>query len=86
MTFFKHKEIKKNQTKQTKILIIGAGFAGLYLSQILIDSNYNDFLIIAPNKKTVSDKSYYRIRSRGMRQDSFKKTILDVGQGKIIIN
>ncbi|MFA5084051.1 MAG: FAD-binding protein [Candidatus Paceibacterota bacterium] len=82
MTYLKNKINKTNQIRQTKTLIIGAGFAGLYLSQVLMDGNYDDFLVIAPNKKTVSDKSYYKIRSRGMRQDSLKKTILDVGQGK----
>lgn len=67
---------------QTETLIIGAGFAGLYLSHILSDINYDNFLVIAPNKKTVSHKSYYQFRSRGIRQDSLKETMLNAGKNK----
>lgn len=69
-------------TIKTNIAIIGAGFAGLYLAQNLIQQGYADFLIIAPDQKTVSDKSYYNFRSRGIKQASLKSSIIKTGQGK----
>lgn len=69
-------------THTTETLIIGAGFSGLYLAQSLLASNYKNFLVIAPDKKTVSDKSYYNFRSRGVRQQSLKDSIATIGHGK----
>ena len=63
-------------------LIVGAGFSGLYLANLLLDSGYKDFMIVAPNQATVSDKSYYDFRSRGVRQDSMKNSMLKAGKRK----
>lgn len=71
--------------QKTDILIIGAGFAGLYLSHILQSEKHiqhNKFLIVAPDKKTVSDKSYYNFRSRGIKQTSLKNSMQQAGQKK----
>ena len=68
--------------KITDNVIIGAGFAGLYLSFILSSYKYKNFLIIAPDKKTVSDKSYYNFRSRGIRQESLKSSVIKAGKKK----
>ncbi len=72
----------KNSTKATETLIIGAGFSGLYLAFVLLSYNYDKFLVITPNTKTVSDKSYYNFRSKRVKQESLKKSILRIGQGK----
>ncbi|MEK9153110.1 MAG: FAD-binding protein, partial [Patescibacteria group bacterium] len=63
-------------------LIIGAGFSGLYLANVLLDLGYKNFIIAAPDQATVSDKSYYDFRSRGVRQDSMKSSILKAGKRK----
>jgi len=68
--------------RTTDNVIIGAGFAGLYLSFILSSYKYKNFLIIAPDKKTVSDKSYYNFRSRGIRQESLKSSMIKAGKKK----
>jgi len=72
---------------KTKIIvidtvIIGAGFAGLYLSFILSSYKYKNFILIAPDKRTVSDKSYYNFRSRGIRQESLKSSMIKAGKKK----
>ncbi|MEA2098001.1 MAG: FAD-binding protein [Patescibacteria group bacterium] len=72
----------KTEIKTTDTVIIGAGFAGLYLSLILSSYKYKDFLLIAPDKKTVSDKSYYNFRSRGIRQESLKSSMIKAGKKK----
>jgi len=69
----------RSMTKETDLLIIGAGFSGLYLAKILLSLGYNKFFIVAPNKCTVSDKSYYNFRSRGVRQDSLKHSMISTG-------
>ena len=68
--------------KKTDTLIIGAGFAGLYLAHYLLENGYNKILVIAPDKKTVSDKAYYNFRSRGIKQTSLKASIVEAGKGK----
>jgi aspartate oxidase len=68
--------------KTTDIVIVGAGFAGSYLAHSLLSRGYNKILIIAPNKKTVSDKAYYNFRSRGIKQTSLKTSVIRAGQGK----
>ena len=72
----------KNSIKKTDTLIVGAGFAGLYLAHVLLSGGYNKILIVAPDKKTVSDKSYYNFRSRGIKQTSLKTSMIKAGQGK----
>ena len=74
---------KKNlATISTDTLIVGAGFSGLYLANILLDLGYKSFIIAAPDQATVSDKSYYDFRSRGVRQDSMKSSMLKAGKRK----
>jgi cation diffusion facilitator CzcD-associated flavoprotein CzcO len=68
--------------KTTNTIIIGAGFSGLYLAHHLIASGTHDFKIIAPKMKTVSDKSYFNIRSRGVKQTSLKKSMHIASYGK----
>ena len=70
------------EIKTTDIVIVGAGFSGLYLAHHLINSGKNDFLIIAPDIKTVSDKSYFNIRSRGVKQTSLKESMCVASYGK----
>ncbi len=72
----------ENSIKKTDTLIIGAGFAGLYLAHILLSGGYDKTLIVAPDKKTVSDKSYYNFRSRGIKQTSLKASMIKAGQGR----
>ncbi|MCK5027816.1 MAG: hypothetical protein KAS07_05350, partial [Candidatus Pacebacteria bacterium] len=72
----------KDSIRKTDILIIGAGFAGLYLAHILLSGRHNKLLVVAPDKKTVSDKSYYNFRSRGVRQASLKDSMIKEGIGK----
>ena len=72
----------KNSIRTTDTLIAGAGFAGLYLAHTLLSGGYNKMLIVAPDKKTVSDKSYYNFRSRGIKQTSLKNSMIKAGQGK----
>lgn len=61
--------------RKTKIVIVGAGFSGLYLAHHLLENNNNDFLIVAPSMKTVSEKSYFNIRSRGVKQTSLRESM-----------
>ena len=61
--------------QNTEIAIVGAGFSGLYLAHHLLENNKTDFLIIAPDMKTISDTSYYNIRSRGVKQTSLKESM-----------
>lgn len=61
--------------KTTNTVIVGAGFSGLYLAHHLIAKNIRDFLMVAPKMKTVSDKSYFNIRSRGVKQTSLKESM-----------
>lgn len=61
--------------KNTDVVIIGAGFSGLYLAHHLLENENKNFLIIAPNINTVSDKSYFNIRSRGVKQTSLKESM-----------
>jgi aspartate oxidase len=68
--------------RETDILVVGVGFSGLYLSHVLREQGYDEFLLIGPNTNTPSDKSYYQFRSRGMRQDSLRKTVLDSGRNE----
>lgn len=68
--------------REVDVVIIGAGFAGLYLSYLLRQSDYNRFVIVAPTTNTPSNKSYYQFRTRGMRQSSLRKTMLDSGRMK----
>ena len=72
----------KNSIKKTDILIVGAGFAGLYLAYILLSEKRDKLLIVAPDKKTVSDKSYYNFRSSGRKQASLKVSMLKAGLGR----
>ena len=64
-----------------KLIVIGAGFSGLYLAHHLLNNKYSDFLIIAPKMKTVSDKSYFNIRSRGVKQTSLKESMVTASYG-----
>jgi NADH dehydrogenase FAD-containing subunit len=68
--------------KSTKTVIVGAGFAGLYLGARLRRAGKDGFLIVAPEQGTVSDKSYYNFRSRGVMQQSLKASMRAVGRGK----
>ncbi|MCB9814117.1 FAD-binding protein [Candidatus Nomurabacteria bacterium] len=68
--------------KTTDTLIVGAGFSGLYLAHHLLANNNRNFLIVAPDMKTVSDKSYYNIRSRGVKQTSLKESMNAASYGK----
>ncbi|MCE9628852.1 MAG: FAD-binding protein [Candidatus Vogelbacteria bacterium] len=68
--------------KTTDIVIVGAGFSGLYLAHHLIVGGKHDFLIVAPDMKTVSDKSYFNIRSRGVKQTSLKESMSLASYGK----
>lgn len=68
--------------KNIDTVIIGAGFSGLYLAHHLVTSGKRDFLIIAPKMKTVSDKSYFNIRSRGVKQTSLRKSMIEASYGK----
>ena len=61
--------------ENTETVIIGAGFSGLYLAHHLLQHKNRNFLIIAPKMKTVSDKSYFNIRSRGVKQTSLKESM-----------
>jgi len=61
--------------KTTNTVIIGAGFSGLYLAHHLITNKKRDFLIVAPDMNTVSEKSYFNIRSRGVKQTSLKESM-----------
>jgi hypothetical protein len=54
---------------------MGAGFSGLYLAHHLIAKGERNFLIVAPNKQTVSEKSYFNIRSRGVKQTSLRESM-----------
>ena len=72
----------KNSIKTTDVVIIGAGFAGLYLAHILFSNKHSKLLIVAPGKRTVSDKSYYNFRSRGVKQTSLKDSMIKEGRGK----
>jgi aspartate oxidase len=67
--------------RSTDALIIGAGFSGLYLGFILLSYGYKNFLIAAPDKPTISDKSYFNFRSRGIRQESLKDSMIKAGKG-----
>lgn len=73
---------KELATINTDALIIGAGFSGLYLANVLLDLGYKNFVIVAPNQPTVSEQSYYDFRSRGVRQDSMKSSMLKAGKRK----
>ncbi|NQU82690.1 MAG: FAD-binding protein [Parcubacteria group bacterium] len=66
--------------QKTDTVIIGAGFSGLYLSKMLLSLDYDKFLIVAPDRRTASDKSYYNFRSRGVRQDSLKHSMVVTGK------
>ena len=66
----------------THTVIIGGGFAGLYLAHHLLSRGHTDFLLVAPDTTTVSDKSYYNIRSRGVKQASLKASISATGGKK----
>ncbi|MDD5750527.1 MAG: FAD-binding protein [Candidatus Pacebacteria bacterium] len=68
--------------KQTDTVIVGAGFSGLYLASFLLSKGYDDFLIVAPKTKTVSEKSFFNFRSRGIRQNSLKSSMIETGKGK----
>lgn len=68
--------------QKTDILIVGVGFSGLYLAHVLREQGYNKFLLIGPDTNTPSNKSYYQFRSRGMRQDSLRKTMLSSGRNE----
>jgi|SRR3989344_2035988 len=68
--------------KNTDTVIIGAGFSGLYLAHHLITHGKRDFLIVAPDTQTVSDKSYFNIRSRGVKQTSLKESMNTASYGK----
>lgn len=68
--------------KTTNTVIVGAGFSGLYLAYHLIAHGKRDFLIVAPSMKTVSDKSYFNIRSRGVKQTSLKESMSLASYGK----
>ncbi|MCR4322534.1 MAG: FAD-binding protein [Candidatus Azambacteria bacterium] len=68
--------------KNTDTVIVGAGFSGLYLAHHLITHGKRDFLIVAPDIQTVSDKSYFNIRSRGVRQTSLKESMNTASYGK----
>lgn len=72
--------MKKNKIINT--VIIGAGFSGLYLAHHLLTNGKRDFLIVAPKMKTVSDKSYFNIRSRGVKQTSLKESMNLASYGK----
>ncbi len=52
------------------------------MAKILLSLGYDKFLVVAPNTKTVSDKSYYNFRSRGIRQDSLRYSMIRTGKGK----
>ncbi|NTW15672.1 MAG: hypothetical protein HGA38_04900 [Candidatus Moranbacteria bacterium] len=67
---------------KTKTIIVGVGFAGMYLGTRLRRGGERDFLIVAPGQRTVSDKSYYNFRSRGVMQQSLKSSMRAVGRGK----
>ena len=58
------------------------GFSGLYLAHHLIVGGKRDFLIVAPDIQTVSDKSYFNIRSRGVKQTSLRESMRIAGYGK----
>lgn len=66
--------------RETDVLIVGVGFSGSYLAHVLRERGHEDFLLIGPETATASDKSYFQFRSRGMRQDSLRKTILSAGR------
>ncbi len=68
--------------KNTDTVIVGAGFSGLYLAHHLITHGKRDFLIVAPDIQTVSDKSYFNIRSRGVKQTSLKESMNTASYGK----
>ena len=68
--------------KNTDTVIVDAGFSGLYLAHHLIMKRKRDFLIVAPNKQTVSDKSYFNIRSRGVKQTSLRESMNLASYGK----
>lgn len=68
--------------KKTDTVIIGAGFSGLYLAHHLIVGGKHDFLIVAPDIQTVSDKSYFNIRSRGVKQTSLRESMRIASYGK----
>lgn len=68
--------------KSTDTVIIGAGFSGLYLAHHLVAAGKHDFLIVAPDMKTVSDKSYFNIRSRGVKQTSLRESMNLASYGK----
>ncbi len=68
--------------KTTHTVIVGAGFSGLYLAHHLVTANKRDFLIVAPDMKTVSDKSYFNIRSRGVKQTSLRESMNLASYGK----
>lgn len=72
--------MKKIKTIDT--IIMGAGFSGLYLAHHLLTNGKRDFLIVAPKMKTVSDKSYFNIRSRGVKQTSLKESMSLASYGK----
>lgn len=61
--------------KKTDVVIIGAGFSGLYLAHHLVAMGKRDFTIVAPDVQTVSDKSYFNIRTRGVKQTSLKESM-----------
>lgn len=71
---------KRGIDRETDVLIIGVGFSGLYLAHILRERRHEDFLLLGPEAATPSDKSYFQFRSRGVRQDSLRKTMLDAGR------
>lgn len=71
-----------SMNREVDTLIIGVGFAGLYLAHVLQQEGHTEFLLIGPDTNTPSNKSYYQFRSRGMRQDSLRKTILTSGRNK----
>ncbi|HEY0908477.1 MAG TPA: FAD-binding protein [Candidatus Paceibacterota bacterium] len=66
----------------TETVIIGAGFSGLYLAHHLLAGGKRDFFIVAPDMKTVSDKSYFNIRSRGVKQTSLRESMNLASYGK----
>jgi hypothetical protein len=70
------------KTITTNIVIVGAGFSGLCVAHHLLANNDQNFLLVAPNMKTVSDKSYYNIRSRGVKQTSLKESMNAASYGK----
>lgn len=67
---------------ETDVLVVGVGFSGLYLSHVLREQGQCGFLLIGPDTNTPSNKSYYQFRSRGMRQDSLRKTLMNAGRNR----